>query len=62
MKSCLSVFLIVFMLIGFGCTIHIEEPPEYEGVIAVLALKAFSEDWNFLQQPGEILQMLCDYG
>lgn len=30
MKSYLSAFLTVFILICVGCTIHIEEPPVYE--------------------------------
>lgn len=30
MKSCLSVFLVVYALIAFGCVIHIDPPVDYE--------------------------------
>ena len=29
MKSCVSVFLVVFAIVGFGCVIHVESPDDY---------------------------------
>ncbi|MBN2591697.1 MAG: hypothetical protein JXA96_17660 [Sedimentisphaerales bacterium] len=74
MKSYLSLFLVVFAIIGFGCIIHVDTPPDYDdGPVEIheypaermnsnfdARLEATNSMMNFMEQDAALSSIALD--